>query len=448
MRLAALDETRRGTARRRGATSRRRCAPTCAAAPAGSRSSRRPATRSGDDPPRATRRRRGAVAPRDAAARVVAGPGRGAGVPDLGARRGARRRRLRRRRRARRTRWSSSAPTPPLAPTVRAARAGTRTRPGPQQHGAAVPSGRAARRASGRSRCRRPGSSRPTSSPTPAGAGPAAVPASPLANGGAFGGKRRSPVPARARELADETGEAGPGAVAARGRRAARAQAPAAGHRRCAPTAPASSASAGRRARPTSGRWWRACARLCPGVEVEEVEVVGPAGVARPARRRVGRGAGGPRTRCAAEPGAGRARAGPRSRCPAPGSASVELDLDDGDAGPRRGRRVGRRDPVSGDAALLRARRGAPGARAGVERGHRGRRRRRARRPDHPLLRHPRRARHARGRRCASTRRTGGRVNGSDAVFVATLAAAWIAEGCPARWPTRRDAVRARRAAT
>jgi CO/xanthine dehydrogenase Mo-binding subunit len=33
-------------------------------------------------------------------------------------------------------------------------------------------------------------------------------------------------------------------------------------------------------------------------------------------------------------------------------------------------------------------------------------------------------------------------VNGSDAVFVATLAAAWLAEGVPARWPTRRDAVR------
>jgi hypothetical protein len=33
-------------------------------------------------------------------------------------------------------------------------------------------------------------------------------------------------------------------------------------------------------------------------------------------------------------------------------------------------------------------------------------------------------------------------VNGSDAVFAATLAAAWIAEGLPGRWPTRRDAVR------
>ena len=33
-------------------------------------------------------------------------------------------------------------------------------------------------------------------------------------------------------------------------------------------------------------------------------------------------------------------------------------------------------------------------------------------------------------------------VNGSDAVFAATLAAAWIAEGVPASWPTRRVAVR------
>ncbi len=31
-------------------------------------------------------------------------------------------------------------------------------------------------------------------------------------------------------------------------------------------------------------------------------------------------------------------------------------------------------------------------------------------------------------------------VNGSDAVFAATAAAAWIAEGSPARWPTRRGA--------
>jgi xanthine dehydrogenase small subunit len=36
-------------------------------------------------------------------------------------------------------------------------------------------------------------------------------------------------------------------------------------------------------------------------------------------------------------------------------------------------------------------------------------------------------------------------VNGSDAVFVAVLAAAWIAEGRPGRWPTRRAAARAPR---
>jgi hypothetical protein len=31
-------------------------------------------------------------------------------------------------------------------------------------------------------------------------------------------------------------------------------------------------------------------------------------------------------------------------------------------------------------------------------------------------------------------------VNGSDAVFAATVAAAWIAEGTPSHWPTRRGA--------
>jgi hypothetical protein len=34
-------------------------------------------------------------------------------------------------------------------------------------------------------------------------------------------------------------------------------------------------------------------------------------------------------------------------------------------------------------------------------------------------------------------------VNGSDAVFVSTLAAAWLAEGLAPRWPTRRAAMRA-----
>jgi xanthine dehydrogenase small subunit len=34
-------------------------------------------------------------------------------------------------------------------------------------------------------------------------------------------------------------------------------------------------------------------------------------------------------------------------------------------------------------------------------------------------------------------------VNGSDSVFVATMAAAWLVEGRPARWPTRRTGGRA-----
>ena len=37
-----------------------------------------------------------------------------------------------------------------------------------------------------------------------------------------------------------------------------------------------------------------------------------------------------------------------------------------------------------------------------------------------------------------------GRCNGSDAVFAATLAAAWMAEGLPPAWPTRRDAAHRR----
>jgi CO/xanthine dehydrogenase Mo-binding subunit len=36
-------------------------------------------------------------------------------------------------------------------------------------------------------------------------------------------------------------------------------------------------------------------------------------------------------------------------------------------------------------------------------------------------------------------------VNGSDAVLVGTLAAAWIAEGLPSEWPTRRTALRSPR---
>ncbi len=60
----------------------------------------------------------------------------------------------------------------------------------------------------GRSACARPGRSRRTSSRTPRGAYRAAHPRSACANGGAFGGKRHSPVEADASRLANERGEA------------------------------------------------------------------------------------------------------------------------------------------------------------------------------------------------------------------------------------------------
>ena len=104
---------------------------------------------------------------------------------------------------------------------------------------------------------------------------PGQPPASPLANGGAFGGKRHSPVPARARELSDVTGDS----VRVLWRREDVV--------RCGPKRPPLAVAL--RADGTGivrvGRTpgsadlaalaagVRAC---CPGVEVEEVDVVGP----------------------------------------------------------------------------------------------------------------------------------------------------------------------------
>ena len=65
---------------------------------------------------------------------------------------------------------------------------------------------------------------------------PGGEPATPLANGGAFGGKAASPVAAVARRLADEHGPAGAGRVLPRGRGALRAQAPPDRGRRPRPT--------------------------------------------------------------------------------------------------------------------------------------------------------------------------------------------------------------------
>ncbi len=88
---------------------------------------------------------------------------------------------------------------------------------------------------------------------------PGDQPASPLSNGGAFGGKRRSPAPARARALADERADTVRGAVAARRRGAARPQASAPWHRTTLPTAAGSCGSVGPRAR----RIWRPWPSTC-----------------------------------------------------------------------------------------------------------------------------------------------------------------------------------------
>jgi aerobic-type carbon monoxide dehydrogenase small subunit (CoxS/CutS family) len=268
---------------------------------------------------------------------------------------------------------------------------------------------------------------------------PGGVPATPLANGGAFGGKRRSPVVARARAAAHETGEAvrvlwrredvvrrgpkrPPLAVALR-------------------TDGTGTVRVGR----TEGSddlapLVAAVQALGPGIEVEEVTVPGPpvsptlraAGWAEVLAARCALGA------AACAPGTGRAHVA----LPGAGSATVEVDLG-----------VGERGSVAVevwagavlDAVTLRSY--ALGAvhqalglvwSEGIAVDEAGE-------PVDLTIR-------SFGILAARDMPQVGvvlhddvcwPVNGSDAVFVATMAAAWIAEGLPARWPTRRAAVRA-----
>ncbi len=268
---------------------------------------------------------------------------------------------------------------------------------------------------------------------------PGGMPASPLANGGAFGGKRHSPAPARARALADETGKPvrvlwrredvvrrgpkrPPLAVALRDDgtgivRVGRTE----GSADLAPLAAAVHA-------------------VCPGVEVEEVDLSGPpvapdlrgAGWAEAlAARHVLAAPRGPVGRGQAEitlPAGGRARVAldlagtPRGRvdvdvwagallCPvtlrsyALGAVHQALGLvwSEGIAVDDTGVPV---DLTIRSFGILAARD----------------------MPDITVRLHD---------------QDGWPVNGSDAVFVATLAAAWIAEDRPGQWPTRRGAVRA-----
>jgi xanthine dehydrogenase small subunit len=273
---------------------------------------------------------------------------------------------------------------------------------------------------------------------------PGGVPAWPLANGGAFGGKRHSPVPARARELADQSGQAvrvvwrredvvrhgpkrPPVAVALR------ADGSGVVRLGCPPGSADLSAAVAQ------------IRRVCPGVEVEVAAVAGP-----PVGPEL-RAAGWAETLAALHAlraptlpaGCGQAHVA----LPGAGSASVDLRLDEGGRGRLRvdvwaGAPT---CPVTLRSYVLGAVHQALGMvwSEGI-------------------------AVDAAGEPLDLTIRSFGiltsrdmpevevrlheedrwPVNGSDAVFVATLAAAWIAEGLPGRWPTRRAAVRAPRRET
>jgi len=268
---------------------------------------------------------------------------------------------------------------------------------------------------------------------------PGQTPASPLANGGAFGGKRRSAAPTSARELADATGEAvrvlwQREDVVRRGPKrpplAVALRPDGSGVVRVGRTEGSANLE------PLAAR----VHAVSPGVEVEVLDVLGPpvspdlrgAGWAEVLAARTALGApdsvGGFGAVHVAVPGAG--------------SARVELRLDDATRGwievdvwageilcsvTLRSYALGAVHQALGmvwseGIALDDA--GAPvdltirsfGILAARDM------------PEVTVRLHE---------------EDGWPVNGSDAVFVATLAAAWIAEGLPGRWPTRRDAVRA-----
>ena len=268
---------------------------------------------------------------------------------------------------------------------------------------------------------------------------PGGMPASPLANGGAFGGKRRSPVPGRARSLSDETGEVvrvlwRREDVVRRGPKrpplAVVLRADGSGVVRVG-TTPGS---------PDLGPLLTRLRSLAPGLVVEEVEVVGPpvspdlrgAGwaevLAALTALRAGPGAVGEGRADVSVTGAGRAAVELRHRdgergevvvdlwagevlCPvtlrsyALGAVHQALGLvwSEGIAVDETGEPV---DLTIRSFGILGAR-------------------------DMPAV------------TVRLHEDDGWPVNGSDAVYTATLAAAWLAEGLPPRWPTRRAVVRA-----
>jgi xanthine dehydrogenase small subunit len=272
-------------------------------------------------------------------------------------------------------------------------------------------------------------------------------PATPLANGGAFGGKRRSTVPARARELADESGRAvrvlwHREDVVRRGPKrpplALGLRADGSGLLRVGRT-PGSEDLAPLLAR---------LAEHAPDVEVELVDVAGPP-VSPDLRGAVwaellaARAVAASGRRSAASPaGTGRAAVS----VPGAGRAEVGLRLDEGG----RGRlHVDVRAGAVLDRVTLRSYAlGAVHAALGLvwsegvavdDDGE-------------PLDLTIRSFGILAARDMPEVsvdlheeEEDGWPVNGSDAVFAATLAAAWLAEGLPTRWPARRTAVRSPR---
>ncbi len=155
------------------------------------------------------------------------------------------------------------------------------------------------------------------------------------------------------------------------------------------------------------------------------------AGLRRPAGGRVGRGQ---RARWPPSRPGGRGRVGGRPRrrrCVSADGARATVTV----AGRRRGAGDGARrgGPRRGGAALLRHRGRAPGARLGAQR--RGGRRRdgSGARPDHPVLRDPDGPATCRRSRWWCGEGAGAAGRGSDAVFAAVAAAAWLADGLPPR---------------
>ncbi len=267
---------------------------------------------------------------------------------------------------------------------------------------------------------------------------PGAVPASPLGNGGAFGGKRHSPVPARARSLADEMEQ--PVRVLWRREDVVRR-----GPKRpplAVALRPDGSGAVRVGYSPGSADLGPLVARLrhqCPAVDVELVEVAGP-----PVAPEF-RGAGwaevlAAQAVCTARPGPpGEGRA--EVEVAGAGRAAVALHLGKGERG------VVEVDVWGGEVLcavtlrsyVLGAVHQALGLvwSEGIAVDDAGE-------PVDLTIRSfgILAARDMPEVDVRLHEGDGWPCNGSDAVFAATLAAAWIAEGLPPSWPTRRAAVR------